>query len=156
MVWFLAWFILFLSLWKDFNSRFSNIIDSLKKQRDFVDTEAASLDIVEAKESRVKLQYDIERRQKESNEALELNERNDKIARLQHSIEWLSVDDTAQETEYERMFRRRHEGTCEWIERLPQINNWLKDDTKHPLLWLSGKPGAGIMSLSTRYQNANS
>jgi transposase len=136
-------------LWKDFQSRFDNIIESLKKQRDFVDMEAASLDIVEAKDSRARLQYEIERRKKESNEALERNEKNERIARLQHSVEWLSVDDTVQETEYERMSRRRHDGTCEWIYRVVQMNNWLKNDTKHPLLWLSGKPGAGMMSMYT-------
>jgi len=108
--------------------------------------EAASLDIVEAKDSRARLQHDNERRQKEFIEALERNERNERIARLQHSIEWLSVDDTVQETEYERMSHRRHDGTCEWINRLPDLMNWLKNDTKHPLLWLSGKPGAGMMS----------
>jgi hypothetical protein len=68
---------------------------------------------------------------------------------LQHSVEWLSVDDTVQETEYERMSRRRHEGTCEWIDGVAQMKNWFKNDTKHTLLWLSGKPGAGMMSLYT-------
>ena len=143
----LAWSILFLSLWKDFQSRFATIIESLKKQRDFVDTEAASINIVESKDSRALIQYEIERRQKESIEALERNERNERIARLQHSVEWLSVDDTVQETEYERMSRRRHEGTCEWIDEVAQMKSWLKDDIRHPLLWLSGKPGAGVISL---------
>lgn len=145
---FLAWTIIFLSLWKDFQSRFATIIESLKKQRDFVDTEAASIDIVEAKDARARAQYEIERRQKESIEALERSEKNEGITRLRHSVEWLAVDDTAQETEYERMSCRRHEGTCEWIERLSQMRHWLKDDTKHSLLWLSGKPGAGIIFLS--------
>ena len=75
----LAWTLLFLSLWKDFQGRFAKIIESLKKQRDFVDTEAASLDIVEAKDSRARLQYEIERRQKESIEALERSEKNESI-----------------------------------------------------------------------------
>lgn len=101
--------------------------------------------MVEAREARESVQYEIERRQKESIEALERNEKNERIARLQHSVEWLAVDDTLQETEYERMSRRRHTGTCEWIDGLSQMRKWLKDDTKHSLLWLSGKPGAGII-----------
>ena len=71
-----------MSLWKDFQSRFANIIESLKKQRDFVDIEAASIDIVEAKDSRTRVQYEIKQRQKESIEALERNEKNERIARL--------------------------------------------------------------------------
>ena len=141
----LAWSIIFLSLWKDFQSRFANIIESLKKQRDFVDAEAASIDIVEAAESRARLQMDIEQKQKATTEMLERKEKGDRAARLQSSIEWLAVDDEVQETEYERMSRRRHVGTCEWIDELTQMKNWLKNDTRHPLLWLSGKPGAGMM-----------
>lgn len=143
----LAWTIIFTSLWKDFQSRFANIIESLKKQRDFVDMEAASLDIAEARDSRARLQYEIERRQKESIELLERTEKNERRARVQQSVEWLSIDDTAQETEYERMSRRRHDGTCEWIDGTVQLKNWLKTDTRNPLLWLSGKPGAGMMTL---------
>lgn len=117
----------------------------LKKQRDFVDVEAASIDIVESAESRARLQFDIEQRQKASTEALERKEKIERIARLQSSVEWLAVDDMLQETEYERMSRRRHDGTCEWIDGLPQMKNWLRNDTRHSLLWLSGKPGAGMM-----------
>jgi hypothetical protein len=141
----IAWTIIFLSLWKDFQNRFASIIESLKKQRDFVDTEAASIDIVESKESRGRLQQDTERRQKESIAALEHSEKHERILRVQHSIEWISIDDIAQETECEGMSRQRHEGTCEWINGLSQMKSWLKDDTKHSLLWLSGKPGAGII-----------
>lgn len=67
------------------------------------------------------------------------------IARFQHSVQWLAADDVAQEAECERMSRRRHDGTCEWINKLSQMRQWLKDDTKDSLLWLSGKPGAGII-----------
>ncbi len=132
-------------MWKDFQSRFASIIESLRKQRDFVDIEAASIDIVESAESRARLQLDIEERQKVSTEALERNEKNERIARLQSSVEWLAVDDIVQEIECERMSRRRYDGTCEWIDKLPQMKNWLRNDTKYSLLWLSGKPGAGMI-----------
>jgi hypothetical protein len=137
---------MFMLFWKDFQSRFANIIESLKKQRDFVDTEAVSFDIVEARDYRVRIQYEIERRQKEAIELLERNEKNDSITRLQQSVQWLSVDDTLQETEYERISRRRHDGTCEWIDGTFQLKNWLRDDSRNSVLWLSGKPGAGKTS----------
>jgi hypothetical protein len=142
---YLAWHLLFLSLWKDFGSRFDNIIESLKKQRDFVDTEAVSIDIVEAKQSRNRVQDEIQQRQKRDMEILEQSERSTRIAHLQHSVAWLSVDETIQEMEFEVKSSRRHEKTCEWIMKEPQMKAWLKDDTKHPLLWLNGKPGAGML-----------
>jgi len=83
---YIAWHLLFLSVWKDFGSRFENIISSLKKQRDFLDKEAQSFDIIEGKESRLKVQDDIEQRQRRDEELLEQNERTTRIAQLQHSV----------------------------------------------------------------------
>ncbi|KAF8859961.1 PLU-1-domain-containing protein [Acephala macrosclerotiorum] len=138
-----AWQSLFLSLWKDFESRFASIIDRLKKQRDFVDREAVSIDIVESRESRLRLQRDIQQTHKHSLQLLEQNETNAAIARLQHSITWLSVDDRDQEMYYDRISTRRHDETCEWVMRQSHMKSWMRDDTNDPVLWLSGKPGAG-------------
>jgi hypothetical protein len=132
-----------LSLWKDFESRFAGIIDSLKKQRDFVDREAASIDILEAKDSRRRLQEDIQQRQRHSAELLDQNEKVARITQFQHAVTWLAVDDKAQQTDYERIQNRRHDETCKWIMTQPQIVAWLRDDSKYPVLWLNGKPGAG-------------
>ncbi|KAM3064939.1 hypothetical protein ACMFMF_011556 [Clarireedia jacksonii] len=138
-----AWQVIFLSLWKDFGSRFDTIIDSLKKQRDFVDLEAASFDIVEAKESRTRIQDEIRQRQKRDLEMLEEKERNTRISHLQYSIAWLHMDTKIQETEYERTSKRRHDRTCEWMVNEPQFKSWIKNDAKRPCLWLDGKPGSG-------------
>jgi hypothetical protein len=66
-----------------------------------------------------------------------------RIARLQHSAAWLSVDDGDQEVQYERISARRHDETCEWVMRQSQVQCWMGNDAKHPIFWLSGKPGAG-------------
>jgi hypothetical protein len=139
-----AWQILFLSLWKDFESRFVSIIDGLKKQRDFVDKEALSIDIVEAKDSRSRLQEEILQRQKQSLMLLEQNETNAGNSRVKDAVAWLSVDDRDQEEHYERVSRRRHDETCKWIMRENRIDSWVRNDTKYPVLWLNGKPGAGM------------
>jgi hypothetical protein len=138
-----AWHLLFLSLWKDFGSRFKSIIESLEKQREFVDIEALSIDIVEAKESRKRAQEEIHERKKRYQEFLDYNEKNTRISQLQYAVDWLSVNDSIQDNEYERISHRRHDATCQWIAEEPSINVWMKDDTKAPLLWLNGKPGAG-------------
>ena len=138
-----AWHIIFLSLWKDFGSRFECIIKSLQKHRDFIDIEAASFDITEAKESRIRMQDDIQKRQRRELEMVEENERNARISQLNHSIAWLSYDEKLQETEYERILKRRHSQTCEWVTNDPPFKSWLKDDVQRPCLWLNGKPGSG-------------
>jgi hypothetical protein len=88
----------------------------LKKQRDFVNAEAALINITKLAELRVKLQFDIEQRQKASTKALERNEKSERMARLKSSVKWLAVNDIVQETEFERMSCQRHSGTCEWID----------------------------------------
>jgi hypothetical protein len=138
-----AWHILFLSLWKDFEGRFSRIINALKEQRDFVDREAASIDIAESKDVRSRLLEAIRRGEEESKQRFELEEKNARIMQLQHSMTWLSIDDEVQETEYDRISQRRHKGTCGWILEEPQMRAWITQDTKYPVLWLSGKPGSG-------------
>jgi hypothetical protein len=71
-------------------------------------------------------------------------EKDRKIAQLQHAIAWLAVDDKAQENEFERISRRRHDETCEWVIQEPSMKSWMKADIRHQILWLSGKPGAGM------------
>ena len=146
----IAWHVIFLSIWKDFGSRFDHIIKSLKKQRDFVDVEAASFDVVEGKQSRTMIQDDIQRRQKQELEMLEETEKKARISQLQHSIAWLSMDEKIQETEYERTSKRRHDKTCEWIANEPKLKSWIKDDARRRCLWLEGKPGSGTPSWRTR------
>jgi hypothetical protein len=143
---YIAWSLIFLSLWKDFRSRFDSIVESLQKQRDFVDREAISIDIVESKESRNRAQEEIQQKQRKDIENLENAEKNRRISHLQHSVAWLTIDETIQEAELERISSRRHDKTSEWIMKEPRIKAWLKDDTQNMLLWLNGKPGAGTPS----------
>ncbi|PQE05667.1 hypothetical protein CJF30_00007813 [Rutstroemia sp. NJR-2017a BBW] len=67
---------------EDFGTRFDAIIDSLKKKRDFVDFEATSFDIVEGKESRMRIQDKIRQYQKRYLEMLEEKEKNARISQL--------------------------------------------------------------------------
>jgi hypothetical protein len=86
----------------------------------------------------------MQERQKRDLERLEQNERNTRILQLQHSVSWLDVDEKVQDTALERISRRRHDKTCEWIFLDPQMRAWLEGDNRHRLLWINGKPGAGM------------
>ncbi|EMR87314.1 putative nacht domain protein [Botrytis cinerea BcDW1] len=138
-----AWHVIFLSFWKDFGSRFDSIINSLKKHREFIDIEAVSFDIVESRESRAKMQDDIRLRQKRELEMVEENEKNAKATRLQHAIAWFNLDGKDQEAVHDRIHKKRHDKTCEWMAREHQFKNWMENNTEDPCLWLHGKPGSG-------------
>ena len=139
-----AWHVLFLSLWTDFKARFAGIIDGLKKQQDFVDKEAASIDILESMESRDRAQRDNEQRQKDSLLLIEKNEAILKSLQLEQSKSWLSIKEQDQDIRFEGLHHRRHDGTCLWIMKQAQIVSWMRDGTENPILWLCGKPGAGM------------
>ncbi|KAH6703303.1 hypothetical protein BKA61DRAFT_636254 [Leptodontidium sp. MPI-SDFR-AT-0119] len=138
-----AWHVLFLSLWRDYKKRFSGIIEGLEEQQVFLDAEAMSIHMSESKDARAQLQKEIQENQKKSLATLEQSEAEARIARLQHSIAWLSVDDKTQEDNYERISDRRHNETCHWIANNGEFLSWRRDDGKNPVLWISGKPGAG-------------
>jgi len=138
-----AWKLLFTSLWKDFGSRFSGIIEDLKRQREFVDREAVSIDIVESKASRSHFQEEIKQRQMRSLMLIEQSETEAQLARKRHAVAWLSENVRDQEEHYERISSRRHDDTCKWVVRQSQMEVWMRSDRKAPLLWLNGKPGAG-------------
>ncbi|KAH6714004.1 hypothetical protein BKA61DRAFT_428897, partial [Leptodontidium sp. MPI-SDFR-AT-0119] len=138
-----AWHVLFLSLWRDYKKRFSGIIEGLKEQQVFLDAEAMSIHMSESKDARSQMQKDIQESQKKSLAILEQSETEARISRLQHSIAWLSVDDKTQEDNYEKISNQRHDETCLWIAKNDQFVSWRRDDGKNPVLWISGKPGAG-------------
>jgi carboxypeptidase C (cathepsin A) len=115
----------------------------LKTQRDFLDTEAMSIHMSQSKDAREKLQTEIQENQRNAVVILEQPESKAKISRLQHAVAWLSVDDKTQEYNFETISNRRHDKTCQWIAKNDQLLSWKKDDEKHSLLWLNGKPGAG-------------
>jgi hypothetical protein len=138
--------LLFQSLWKDFGARFTGIIDGLKKQREFVDREAVSIDILESKESRIRAQEEIEQQQKHSTLLIGQNEAILKNLQFQQSIAWLSVVEQDQGMRFERLCRRRHDETCAWVMELPEIKSWMRLDATNIIVWLSGKPGAGMRS----------
>lgn len=121
-------------------------MEGLKKQRDFLDTEAMSIHMSESKDARAKLQNELQESQKSSLAVLDQLESNAKITRLQHAVAWLAVDDKTQEENLERISNRRHDETCVWIAKNGQFISWCRDDGKNPVLWLSGKPGAGKLS----------
>ncbi|KAF7954690.1 hypothetical protein EAE96_005809 [Botrytis aclada] len=123
---------------------YTNILEFHQRAYKFLrQREAVSFDIVESRESRVRMQDDIRLRQKRESELVEENEKNARATRLQHAIAWFTLDGKDQETEHEKISKKRHNKTCEWMAGEQQFKSWMEDNTEDPCLWLHGKPGSG-------------
>ena len=90
------------------------------------------------------MQDDIRLRQKRELEMVGENEKNAKATRLQHAIAWFNLDGKDQEAVHDRIHKKRHDKTCEWMAREHQFKNWMENNTEDPCLWLHGKPGSGL------------
>ncbi|RFU29393.1 hypothetical protein B7463_g6916, partial [Scytalidium lignicola] len=134
-----SWQVLFDSLWRDFNSRFNSIIESITRHRDLVDKEATSIDIAEARVWRVRAQEEVEER-----------EHDKRIQQLNRTIDWLRIDGDFHipDDDLYRFSKSCLSGTCKWILRDKILVNWRKDDEHHPVMWMKGIPGAGKTILS--------
>lgn len=120
--------------WRSFASRFNVILQSLARNRDLVDKEANSFDILESKAFRHRLYEDIARREAETRDW-----------QLRDTLAWLDLQgqDREQEELLERRSKARLDGTCEWILRNPKISTWLDEQDRRLFVWLRGKPGSG-------------
>lgn len=127
---------MFGSLWKDFESRFTGILESLARHRELLDKEAISIDIAEARSWRIRVEEDIGRRENQRQEQ-----------QLHYATGWLCVDDLLQEEELDRLSDRRQDGTCEWVMRGSQLTAWMDGSNSETVIWINGIPGAGTVPL---------
>ncbi|KAF0325303.1 hypothetical protein GQ607_007337 [Colletotrichum asianum] len=133
-----GWRRLFDTCWKDFGLRLKAILSRLATNRDLVDREAASFEIVEAMEERRKSLLEANRKEME---------RLDEYSR--QVFEWLQLGerDREQEDILNDFQEARVQNTCEWLMKHPEIRTWLDEEDKRQVLWLKGKPGSGKSTL---------
>ena len=129
-----GWRKLFDASWRNFGARFRAIKENLAQNRDLVDREAMSLEIVEARESRETLFRDIERRENE-----------DRDAHLEKVFSWLDLNglDREQDDLIDKFTSARQENTCVWLLENLKVREWLDEEDDLAVVWLKGKPGSG-------------
>ncbi|KAL6812597.1 hypothetical protein V8C40DRAFT_256786 [Trichoderma camerunense] len=127
-----SWRFFFMTTWANFDIRFNSILAAMTRHSEAIDQEAATIDIIEAKLWREKLASQVAIREKE---------RSDR--QRQSVIAWLTLDQVSQDDNRERVLRDCLPGSCDWLLKHIQVISWLKNDSKMPVLWLHGKPGAG-------------
>jgi hypothetical protein len=64
--------------------------------------------------------------------------------KIQKVLAWLGTDDILPADILERRIRGCLPGSCDWFAQHKATQLWLGDSAKNPLLWLCGKPGAGM------------
>ena len=129
---------MFDSCWKNFKGRFDTILERLARGAKFIDSEAQSFDIVEARTFRQRVVDDIQRREKERQDA-----------QFRDVFAWLDLKglEREQEDSLDARLSTRSDGTCLWLVEddkvLDTISTWLSHENHRPFLWLWGKPGSG-------------
>lgn len=122
-------------MWAHFDSRFNSILASLAHHSELVDKEAVAVNISEAVERR---RLDAQRWDKQEVEW--------RATKLRVVMCWLGPDRTPPEDELDKISRDCLPGSCDWVINHPNIKPWLVDDKSNALVWLHGKPGAGMPS----------
>ena len=77
-----------------------------------------------------------------------MNTQTDFLPRIQAKVHkvlgWLETNDTMPADILERHLQNYLPDSCDWFVQHKETQLWLKDVMKNPLLWLCGKPGAGM------------
>ncbi|KAK1459054.1 NACHT domain-containing protein [Colletotrichum melonis] len=126
-----GWAMLFSTCWGRFQHRYDSLLGSIAKTSELIDREAASYEIVQAREWRQKRLEEAQDREKK-----------EEIHQREAVNKWLQVSDRNGE-KLERLHSRCLDGTSQWVTSSPQVRSWLQKGRGKPVLWLHGKPGSG-------------
>ncbi|KAF2872665.1 hypothetical protein BDV95DRAFT_570327 [Massariosphaeria phaeospora] len=132
-----GWKLFFSTMWGNFDRRFHDILDSLAENCRLLETEAATTNIVESLYFRRRMEE--ERMKSEKDRA---------VAQLQGALKWLDVKDEEQEDEFDRQHELGHRNSCDWIQNKEPTRSWMGMGSNQPVMWLTGKPGAGKTVIS--------
>ena len=120
-----------MTTWGTFDVRFDAILASLARHSDLIDQEAATIDVVKAKQWRDKQASEVAQKEKDRSDQQRLS-----------VISWLDVNGQPQDGERERLLVDCLPGSCDWILKHDKVEAWLRVDSHFLVVWLYGKPGA--------------
>ncbi|KAL2852554.1 nucleoside phosphorylase domain-containing protein [Aspergillus pseudodeflectus] len=125
------WMPLFTTNWKESEDRRELILKNLVEVCECMTQELGTTTIIDMMDRR-------ERRLEEWRKAEQAHTQ----SRLQSVLAWLDVKDE-QEDELDRLYGLQYEGSCSWVFANNKIRRWREAGRENPLVWLTGKPGAG-------------
>lgn len=130
-----AWQQLFLSAWKDFRSRFQGILDSLKRHKALIESQATLVEFEESQAARA-LAEDRYLRKEE-------NERKTQLITVRTWLKGLRshIDQKVAMSE-----RAEYPETGRWLLNYPKLKIWFDiQSSEVRILWINGIPGAGML-----------
>ncbi|KAI8212883.1 NACHT domain-containing protein [Colletotrichum sp. SAR 10_66] len=128
-----GWQFFFSATWGRFEHYFDSLLQGIARNSELIDKEAASVDIIEAREWRQK-----------SRELASAREKKWETDQRDAVIGWLQDGDAKQDDTLEWLRNRCYEGTSQWLLKSSKVRSWLQYRKGPQVLWLNGKPGSGF------------
>jgi hypothetical protein len=128
-----VWRQLFQATWKTFRTRFSGILDNLRRHKILIESQASLTQFEQFERARVIAEEEF--RVMRDNEG-----KRRKIA----VRDWLGAATSEVDQENCANVRVQYPGTGRWLLQIRHVQAWLDSNSSStPLLWLTGIPGAG-------------
>ena len=135
-------------MWKDFGTRFHNILERLCYHRDLIASQAALVHFRQYQEDRQSTITQFEETREKMIDHFEKTEIMERHKVYTLVMEWISGAQTQLDHEACCQERAQYPGTGEWILKHDKIKDWREADTPvSSILWLNGIPGAGTDSM---------
>lgn len=144
-----VWRQIFRSLWKNFESRFRSILQALSRHRELIAEQAGLLHHQQYRHDMQAMLRHIQQYQHDREKSIEndqAREEADAQRKRREVLQWFSAAETIRfDQENYSATRRQYSGTGDWILENEKVKNWIEEDTPiSSILWMSGKPGAGM------------
>jgi len=136
-------------MWKDFDSRFKRILNSLRQHRQMIAEQAQLLYQRQyVRDRNEMLNFVLKYRRDREQDMEERDRQTEAEARKSHRevLQWFSAaDTTASDQQHFTSIRKEFPGTGNWILENEKVKNWREAETPmYSMLWMNGKPGAGM------------
>jgi hypothetical protein len=126
-------------VWKNFQSRFQRLLESLGRHRDLIQSQADLQHFQQYQVDRIKILEDLKGRGKQ--------EQNEKFTTV---LKWMSGASTSLDHQDACNARGEYPGTGKWILKNNKVRNWREAPIPtESSLWINGIPGAGKTILAS-------
>ncbi|KAK0752372.1 hypothetical protein B0T18DRAFT_89592 [Schizothecium vesticola] len=132
-----CWRLFFPAAWATFDIRFGSILTSMAHNSDSIHNEAVAIDLIQSKKWRDDSFAHVSFQEQER-----LSKQYDSV------LAWLNTDRLSHEDHRERLLHDCLPGSCDWVKDHAKVKHWLDIDSRTPVLWVHGKPGAGKTVIS--------
>jgi hypothetical protein len=144
-----AWRQVFRSLWKDFETRFNDILRSLSGSRQLIIEQASLVHYQQYQQDRETLRGYITRYEHDREEKklqVKKQERAEMDKKYRDVLAWFSATQSTV-PDHHRFgdTRNQYPGTGQWILKDEKIRKRMEDMPDSSIMWMNGKPGAGII-----------